>query len=71
RDVAEYYLTVGEGMTRALRARPTTLERYPEGVEGESFFQKRAPKNHPSWLRTARISFPSGRYADELCPEEP
>ncbi|NLU70600.1 non-homologous end-joining DNA ligase [Streptomyces sp. HNM0574] len=68
-DVARYYLSVGEGITRALRDRPTTLERYPDGADGESFFQKRAPKGHPEWLRTARISFPSGRYADEICPE--
>ncbi|MFE9251403.1 non-homologous end-joining DNA ligase [Streptomyces sp. NPDC007088] len=70
-DVALYYLAVGEGMTRALRDRPTTLERYPEGVTGESFFQKRAPKNLPDWIGTAHIAFPSGRSADEMCPEEP
>lgn len=70
-DVARYYLTVGDGVTRALRDRPTTLERYPEGVEGESFFQKRAPRNLPKWIPTARIGFPSGRYADEICPGEP
>ncbi|MDX6331007.1 MAG: hypothetical protein QOI83_3390, partial [Streptomycetaceae bacterium] len=69
-DVARYYLTVGDGILRALRERPTTLERYPDGVTGESFFQKRAPKNHPDWIPTARIAFPSGRYADEICPTE-
>lgn len=68
-DVARYYLSVADGVTRALRNRPTTLERYPDGVGGESFFQKRAPKNRPDWLPTARISFPSGRYADEVCPD--
>ncbi|MFF4403489.1 non-homologous end-joining DNA ligase [Streptomyces sp. NPDC001262] len=70
RDVAEYYLSVGDGILRALRNRPTTLERYPDGVEGESFFQKRAPKNLPEWIPTGRISFPSGRHADEICPTE-
>ncbi|RNG18223.1 non-homologous end-joining DNA ligase [Streptomyces botrytidirepellens] len=69
-DLARYYLAVGDGALRALRDRPTTLERYPEGVAGESFFQKRAPKNLPDWIPTGRISFPSGRYADELCPTE-
>ncbi|MDK1473578.1 non-homologous end-joining DNA ligase [Streptomyces sp. 549] len=69
-DVAEYYRTVGDGVLRALRDRPTTLERYPDGVTGESFFQKRAPKNLPDWIPTARISFPSGRHADEICPTE-
>jgi DNA ligase D-like protein (predicted polymerase) len=40
-------------------------------VTGESFFQKRAPKNLPDWIPTERIAFPSGRHADELCPTEP
>ncbi|MFI9723050.1 non-homologous end-joining DNA ligase [Streptomyces sp. NPDC052396] len=70
-DVARYYLSVADGILRALRDRPTTLERYPDGVEGESFFQKRAPKNLPEWIPTGRIAFPSGRYADEICPTEP
>lgn len=69
-DVARYYLAVGDGITRALRDRPTTLERFPEGVEGESFFQKRAPKNLPDWIPTAHITFPSGRSADEIRPTE-
>ncbi|OEU91900.1 ATP-dependent DNA ligase [Streptomyces abyssalis] len=70
-DVARYYVTVGDGIARALHERPTTLERYPEGIGGESFFQKRAPKNLPGWIPTARISFPSGRHADEICPTSP
>ncbi|OEV03930.1 non-homologous end-joining DNA ligase [Streptomyces oceani] len=71
RDVAHYYLAVADGALRALRDRPTTLERFPDGVTGESFFQKRAPKYLPEWIPTARISFPSGRHADEICPTEP
>ncbi|MFF1646513.1 non-homologous end-joining DNA ligase [Streptomyces sp. NPDC058240] len=70
RDVAEYFLAVGPGITRALRDRPTTLQRFVDGVEGEFFYQKRAPKNLPDWIRTARIAFPSGRPADEICPTE-
>ncbi|GCD41111.1 non-homologous end-joining DNA ligase [Streptomyces paromomycinus] len=70
-DVVRYYRSVGDGILRALKDRPTTLQRYPDGVEGESFFQKRAPKNLPDWIPTGRISFPSGRYADEICPTEP
>ncbi|MEV0226568.1 non-homologous end-joining DNA ligase [Streptomyces sp. NPDC050704] len=69
-DLAEYYLAVGPGILRGLRNRPTTLERYPDGVTGESFFQKRAPKNMPDWIPTAHITFPSGRSADEMCPTE-
>ncbi|MFD7921066.1 non-homologous end-joining DNA ligase [Streptomyces sp. NPDC059740] len=70
-DVAHYFLTVAEGALRALRDRPTTLQRFPDGVAGEFFYQKRAPKGRPDWLPTARIAFPSGRYADEICPTEP
>lgn len=70
-DVAQYYQAVAEAVLRGLRDRPTTLQRFPDGVEGEFFYQKRAPKNTPDWLPTARIAFPSGRFADEICPGEP
>ena len=81
-EVVEYYLAVGEGILRALRERPTTLERWPKGVhegmtlstreghKGEAFYQKRVPKGAPEYLETARIEFPSGRHADEICPTE-
>jgi DNA ligase D len=71
RDVFEYYLAVGDGIMRALRDRPTTLQRFPDGIEGEMFFQKRIPtRGVPPWIQTAKISFPSGRTADELCPAD-
>ncbi|WP_316527900.1 non-homologous end-joining DNA ligase [Kitasatospora brasiliensis] len=70
-DVAQYYLAVADGVLRGLRDRPTTLQRFPDGVDGEFFYQKRAPKGLPEWLPTARIEFPSGRSADEICPTEP
>ncbi|WP_030785922.1 non-homologous end-joining DNA ligase [Streptomyces sp. NRRL S-920] len=69
-DVARYLVSVGPGILRALRNRPTTLQRYPDGAAGEFFYQKRAPKNHPDWIPTATITFPSGRTADEMCPTE-
>jgi DNA ligase D len=70
-DVFRYYLAVGEGIMRALRLRPTTLQRFPEGIDGETFFQKRiATRGAPPWLESARITFPSGRPADELCPTD-
>ena len=81
-QVAEYYVAVGEGIMRALRERPTTLERWPKGVNdeivvstrekggGDAFFQKRVPKGAPDYVETARIEFPSGRHADEVCPTE-
>ncbi|MFJ8672112.1 MULTISPECIES: non-homologous end-joining DNA ligase [unclassified Streptomyces] len=70
-DVAHYYLAVADGVLRGLRDRPTTMQRFPDGVEGDFFYQKRAPKGLPEWLPTARIAFPSGRFADEMCPTEP
>ncbi|WP_181799595.1 non-homologous end-joining DNA ligase [Kitasatospora acidiphila] len=70
-DVARYYQAVAPAVLRGLRDRPTTLQRFPDGVDGEFFYQKRAPKNTPEWLPTAHISFPSGRSADEICPAEP
>jgi DNA ligase D len=71
RDVFEYYLAVGDGIMRALGDRPTTLQRFPDGIDGEMFFQKRIPtRGVPDWVRTARIKFPSMRTADELCPAD-
>jgi DNA ligase D-like protein (predicted polymerase) len=81
-QVVEYYLSVGEGIMRALRERPTTLERWPKGVRegitlatrtgehGDAFYQKRVVKGAPPYLETATITFPSGRTADEICPTE-
>ncbi len=81
-DIVKYYLAVGDGIMRALERRPTTLERWPKGVHpgivvstrekggGDAFFQKRIPKGAPDYVRTARIQFPSGRHADEICPTE-
>jgi DNA ligase D len=71
RDVFEYYLSVGDGIMRALGSRPTTLQRFPDGIEGEMFFQKRiATRGVPPWVQTSTITFPSGRTADELCPAD-
>jgi DNA ligase D len=69
-NLVRYYIAVGEGMLRAIADRPTALRRFPDGLGGESFFQKRAPQNAPPWLQTVRIRFPSGRAADEICPTE-
>jgi DNA ligase D len=66
RKLVEYYLSVGDGIVRALRDRPTYLQRFPDGVEGEEIYQKRIPKYAPDWLQTCRVTFPSGRHADAL-----
>ena len=69
-DLVQYYLSVGEGIVKALYERPTQLKRHPDGAEGEAIYQKRVPKHHPDWIETARVTFPSGRHADELCVTE-
>jgi DNA ligase D len=69
-DLARYYLSVGDGIVRALRERPCMLHRYPEGTDGEKIYQKRIPRGAPDWLETATVRFPSGRSADELCVTE-
>jgi DNA ligase D len=82
-DIVRYYAAVEDGIMRALRRRPTTLERWPKGVHpgmvlatredsrgADAFYQKRIPKGAPDYVETARIEFPSGRTADEICPTE-
>jgi DNA ligase D len=69
-DLVNYYLAVGDGIVRALRERPTQLRRFPDGVEGEQIYQKRVPEKRPEWIEVARVTFPSGRHADELCVTE-
>ncbi len=79
-DLASYVLSVGPGLLRALNGRPTTMERWPDGVhggvklatrkdpKGDAFYQKRAPKSRPDFVDTATITFPSGRTAEAVTP---
>jgi DNA ligase D len=70
-DLAHYYLSVGDGIVRALRERPCMLHRFPEGVTGEKVHQKRVPAGAPPWLETVRVEFPRyNRHANELCVTE-
>ena len=70
-DLVRYYLSVGDGIVRALRERPCMLHRFPSGVAGEKVHQKRVPGGAPPWLETVRLHFPRyGRHADELCVTE-
>src|SRR5687767_13304494 len=81
--VAEYFASVEDGLMRALRDRPTALERWPSGVregmqlatgradkDADAFYQKRVPKGAPDYLESVEITFPSGRTAEEICPTE-
>jgi bifunctional non-homologous end joining protein LigD len=65
-DLVNYYLAVRDGALLGVRDRPMALKRFVNGAEGEAFFQKRAPKSVPSFVRTVELSFPSGRTADEV-----
>jgi DNA ligase D-like protein (predicted polymerase) len=65
-DLARYYVAVADGALRGIASRPIVLKRYVNGAEAEPFFQKRAPENHPDWVETVELRFPSGRTAREI-----
>jgi bifunctional non-homologous end joining protein LigD len=65
-DLVEYYMAVADGALRGAGGRPMALKRFVNGVEGEFFFQKRAPASRPEWIETVELAFPSGRTADEV-----
>ena len=69
-DLVRYYLAVADGALRAIGRRPLVLKRYVNGIEGEGFYQKRAPAKRPDWVRTVELTFPSGRTAHELVISE-
>ncbi len=69
-DLVEYYVECAEAVVRGLRDRPTVMKRWVDGVEGKPFFQKRVPDSAPEWLQTATVTFPSGRHARELVPND-
>lgn len=68
-ELVQYYLSVGSGALVGVHNRPSTMYRWPNGVEapGDAFYQKRVPASRPEWLQTAMIKFPSGRSAEMLC----
>ena len=69
-ELVQYYLSVAAGALAGIRDRPIVLKRFVNGAEGQVFYQKRAPENHPEWLRTVTLSFPSGRTADEVVVDD-
>jgi len=69
-DVVRYYLAISEGALRANGGRPNVLVRYPNGIDGEFFYQKRAPTARPSWIEVVSLRFPSGRSAEEVVPRD-
>jgi DNA ligase D-like protein (predicted polymerase) len=69
-DLVRYYLSVATGALSGIRDRPIVLKRFVNGAEQEAFYQKRAPAQRPSWLRTVTLSFPSGRTAEEIVVDD-
>src|SRR4051794_10390219 len=65
-DLVNYYLAVADGALLGAGGRPMALKRFVDGAAGQPFFQKRAPENVPEFIRTATLTFPSGRTADEV-----
>ncbi len=70
-DIARYYAAVAEGALRGVRDRPMVLKRFVDGIGRPPFFQKRAPAKLPPYVRTARVTFPSGRAADLAVIDSP
>ena len=69
-DLVSYYLAVAEGALRGAGGRPNVLVRYPNGITGEFFYQKRAPESRPPWIEVVTLRFPSGRTAEEVVPRD-
>jgi DNA ligase D-like protein (predicted polymerase) len=69
-DLVRYYLAIAEGALRAAGGRPNVLVRYPNGLGGDFFYQKRAPDSRPEWIEVVTLRFPSGRRADEVVPRD-
>src|SRR3982751_5944799 len=69
-DLVRYYLAVADGALRGAGNRPNVLVRYPNGLDGEFFYQKRAPQSRPPWIDVVSLSFPSGRTAQEIVPRD-
>jgi bifunctional non-homologous end joining protein LigD len=69
-DLVRYYLAVAPGALRGSGGRPNVLVRYPNGIDGEFFYQKRAPQSRPAWIEVVTLRFPSGRTAEEVVPRD-
>jgi bifunctional non-homologous end joining protein LigD len=69
-DLVRYYLSIAPGALNGIRDRPIVLKRFVDGADGQAFYQKRAPAQRPSWLRTITLSFPSGRTAEEIVVDD-
>src|SRR6185436_5331141 len=69
-DLVRYYVAVADGALRGAGGRPNVMVRYPNGIAGEVFYQKRAPSSRPPSLEAVALQFPSGRTAEEVVPRD-
>ncbi len=69
-ELVRYYMAVADGALHAAGGRPNVLVRYPNGIDGDFFYQKRAPRSRPDWIEVVSLSFPSGRSAEEVVPRD-
>ena len=69
-NLVRYYVAVAEGALRGAGGRPNVMVRYPNGIDGEFFYQKRAPEKRPAWIEVVSLRFPSGRSAEEIVPRD-
>jgi bifunctional non-homologous end joining protein LigD len=63
-ELIDWYARIAEVLLPHLRGRPLTLKRYPEGVEGKHFYEKRCPEHRPDWVTTAKVW--SDRHGEEI-----
>ncbi len=69
-DLAAYVVAVGDPLVHHIGDRPVTLQRFPEGIDGEEFYQKNPPKGMPDWVRTVSCRYPSGRRHAQIVVDE-
>jgi bifunctional non-homologous end joining protein LigD len=70
-DLIQWYQGLAAPVLTGVQGRPMGLKRYVDGIEGEAFYQKRAPANRPAWIETAQFRYPSGGVADEVVVRHP
>jgi DNA ligase D len=70
-DLANYIVAVGDAFVRANGDRPVSLQRFPEGIDGEMFFSKNPPRGAPDYVRAVKVIYPSARSHPQLVIDEP
>jgi DNA ligase D len=70
-DLANYFIAVGDAFVRANGDRPVSLQRFPEGIDGEQFFSKNPPRGAPDYVRSVMVVYPSARSHPQVVIDEP